>query len=51
MKIDGILNKFGNAVGDFKNGDVIGLGIIQKPDWKMECFSTCNGHLLGKNII
>lgn len=48
--IDGTQNRFGNVDVDlyFKKCDIIGIGIIQKPCSKMECFATSNGKFLGK---
>jgi len=49
MDIDGSLVRFGNHVNyHFEKGDFIGIGIIHRPNVKMECFSTCNGKFLGK---
>ena len=45
--IDGSVTKLENVNGFFKEGDVIGLGIIHSmANPPMECFATCNGALL-----
>jgi len=57
----GIFNKGGicidgtgsnlESAGIFKEGDVIGLGIIHYPtNSSMKSFATRNGELMGKNI-
>jgi len=48
--INGISATFEYSDEDFVEGDFVGLGIICQPNSKMECFSTCNGKLLGKII-
>jgi hypothetical protein len=45
---DGSRIEFGNVGERFKKLDLIGVGIIQYPKGKMECFATCNGKFLGK---
>jgi len=50
IAIDGSFKEFGNDNGWFKKRNVIGIGLIQRPNTKMECFVTFNGKLLGKII-
>ena len=50
IAIDGSFKEFGNENEWFKKRNVIGMGLIQKPNSKMECFVTLNGKLLGKII-
>jgi len=49
MRIDGKKTEFAND-GYFREGDFIGIGIIQQANTSLECFATCNGKLLGKII-
>jgi hypothetical protein len=48
--IDRSWTTFENADEYFNKGVFIGIGIIQHPKGKMECFATWNGQLLGKII-
>ena len=51
MVIDGSWTEFKYGYELFKKGDIIGIGIIQQSNLKMECFGTSNGKFLGKIII
>lgn len=48
IAIDGTQVKIGKDKGLFKKRDFVGIGIVHQPNWKMECFVTLNGKLLGK---
>jgi hypothetical protein len=51
MQIDGSTTYFENKIDNdyyFKNGDFVGIGLINQPNSEIECFATCNGKLLGK---
>lgn len=50
MRVEVTNHDFENEGGNFIEGDFVGLGIIQTPNWKIECFATLNGKLLGKII-
>jgi hypothetical protein len=51
MWIDGSVIKFENVAENFKQDDVVGLGIVHSPVNSLitKCFVTLNGKLLGKN--
>ena len=54
IKIDGHRINFENGFGRydyFREGNIVGLGLIHHPDSSMKCFATLNGQLLGKNIF
>jgi len=46
--IDGKFIAFGNADVLLRKYDFVGIGIIQHPNSKMECFATLNDKFLGK---
>ena len=48
--IDGVEIKFGTAKEDFKQGDIVGIGIMHSTTNSSgaKCFVTLNGKLLGK---
>lgn len=47
--IEGNVFNFEHPNEWFREGEVVGLGIVHQTDSKMECFATWNGDLLGKN--
>lgn len=51
IDIEGGKNKIDLNFGEpdwFVDFDVIGIGIIQRPDSSFKCFATINGGILGK---
>lgn len=51
MFIDESLIDFENVPnGQFREGDVIGVGIASGPNSLLQCFATCNGEWIGKII-